>query len=164
MVHAIVREGVANRQEETDPNSEADQLLTRCVRPIVDITGSRVFFVDRDDRSVVGSAIDELLEKRLIDQFPISNMAPGMATRYDAFIVHYGLWLGWRHCLQAYGNYSLIEIPVVQLADVKKYTLDTSLIEKGFLTCSNCGDVFSVTSRPYKVAGLCPQCFKPVVS
>lgn len=162
MVNDAIREGVAVRLEETDPNSEADQLLSECVRPIVEATGSRLFLVDRDDRGVINGGIEELIEKRLIDQVPGAELAPEIATRYDAFLLHYGLWLGWRHPHQA-TNAGREEIPAIRQDNAMKFVAALSAIDRGLINCPHCGDVFNpMATRSYAVAGLCPQCFKQV--
>lgn len=162
MVHEVIREGGANLQEETDSSSEADQLLTRCIKGVVERTRSRIFLVDRDDRYAAHNAIEELIEKRLIDSYAKAQLDPDIRTKFDAFLVHYGLWLDWRPLDVTPENYEQGEIPNICASDSALYKVEMSEIDADIRTCPHCGDHFSSRARPFHMAGLCPNCYKNV--
>lgn len=159
MVHEIVRQGGANLQEETDSTSEADQMLTRCIKSIVEATGSRLFLVDKDDQVPIHSALEELIEKRLVDSYSRAEVPPNVRNQFDAYLVHYGLWLDWRPTPTALDP--MQEIPDLRKAASQKYKIKIDDIDTDTKTCPHCGDHFSATARSFQVAGLCPQCFSP---
>lgn len=162
MIHDVVREGGANLQEETDSTSEADQLLTRCIKGVVERTGSRLFLVDRDDRDAAHNAIEELVQKRLIDEYSRSELGPDIRTKYDAFLVHYGLWLDWRSQDILTDKHRVDELPAIAADDAKRFQIEIDQIDSDMRTCQHCGDHFSSQTRSFRVAGLCPNCFQGV--
>lgn len=159
IVHEAVRQGGANLQEETDSTSEADQLLTRCIRSVVEATGSRLFLVDRDDQVPIHSALEELVEKRLVDAYSRVEVAPNVRNQFDAYLVHYGLWLDWRPAPTVLDP--MPEFPDLRKETPQKYKIRIDDIDTDTKTCPHCGDHFSAKARSFQVAGLCPQCFNP---
>ncbi len=153
-------ESGANLQEETDASSQADQLLTRSIKSVVEKTGSRLFLVHRNDRYALNGAIEELIEKRIIDPYSRADVDPDIRTKYDAFVVRYGLWLDWRPVDMSQEEYEQRELPDVCANDAEWLRIHVGTVDSDTLKCPHCGGHFRSTARPYVIAGLCPNCYQ----
>jgi hypothetical protein len=156
-----IRDKSVGGQAEIEYHSEASQLLSPCIRDVVAQTNSRTFLMRRGDVQLRGSAVDELLEKRLIHEYPRSELPGDVRAAYSGYVLDYGIWLDWARTLQ-HDPSATDEIPRISHENAASYTIDTRPITgTDRLTCS-CGHVFEPSARSYQVRRLCPECFTPV--
>lgn len=166
---------------DTDYKSEAAQLLSERIKPVVTTTRSRVFLVPKASVASISNALDELFEKRLIHEYAKGALAGPVRERSYTYQVDYGVWLDWERALppdEASG-------PIAQIGRVvnrtphlldpgggeRAPTLETleeagahvinasSLGSAAFITCQSCNARFSKGERCYELRGLCPSCF-----
>ena len=163
VVRNRIRDKSVGGQAEIEYQSEASHLLSPCIREVVTRTGSRTFLMRRDDVYRRSQAVEELLEKRLIHDYPRSELPGEVRAGYTGYLLDYGTWLDWARALQADGAESTELIPRISLANADEYTIDASAIPATErVTCPHCGHVFEPSSRSYTVRGLCPECFASV--
>lgn len=139
-------------------NSEASQLLEEAKR-VVTTTGSRVFLVRRKDRELLQRVVDELLEKRLFHDYPRKNLSTEIRTRYDAYVVDYGLWLDWGRAFARPNPDEEVAIPA-SAGKATQFVIRAGAIDRTLLQCSSCEASFRPDSRSYRLKGLCPECFE----
>jgi len=159
---SLRKRSVLTRQSEFEYQSEADQLLTLCVRPIVEKLGTRQFLVRLSDMPILDSALEELLEKRLIHEVPVHLMLAHARASYRAFLLDYGLWLDWESTASRSSRADERALPsdVDQLAQC---AIDASRVRPDeIVACPHCNARFSVDARPYVVRGLCASCYEPI--
>ena len=161
-VQRCIRErSVSNKDDMVDYSSEADQLLSRCIKDVVTRTGSRLFLVRCEDTDCIRSALEELLEKRLVHEVPGSRCPAAIRDRYDAFSIDYGLWLDWRVLLVGHEDDDPrrtglgLENPAGNVIDV------SPVVSERLRKCPHCDSSFSLDARSYLVRELCPSCFLP---
>jgi hypothetical protein len=157
----IRERGVEKLRDAVPYQSEADQVLTNCIKRLVKRTDSRIFFVSINSFPSIQGAIEELIEKRLIHHLPVMNLADSMRDEYQGYVLDFGLWLDWSNW-NASKN-MLGEVPQFQdPGKVKGLVLDLSLLEnQNTKICLNCSSWFPKDARSYVVRGLCPSCFMP---
>ncbi|MDH3715213.1 MAG: ATP-binding protein [Gammaproteobacteria bacterium] len=160
-VHTI---SVEERQPTLEFHSEANQLLLTSVMPVVTATGSRLFVIKRTNRAAFANAFDELLEKRLVHEYPRAQLPAKVRTHFEAFLVSYGIWLDWQR------PFDRKELAVEKCFDTAKgfkgsllerLTIDVSLVNRSHITCARCHAQFPQNARSFVVRGLCPECFEP---
>lgn len=161
-VRVSIRETSVANQAELDYHSEASQLLQSCVKTTVVRTRSRLFAVTRADYFTLERALCELLEKRMIHEYPRSEFPGGLRNDYYAYLLDYGLWLDWQR-ERARERLSVEDfVPAIEEAqDLKAYLLKTTGIEQSTVACSQCDAVFPRTARPFVLQKLCPEWFRP---
>jgi hypothetical protein len=160
-----IRDKSVGGQAEIEYQSEASQLLSRCIREVITRTNARTFVIRRADVQRHGAALDELLEKRLIHEYPRSELPGDVRSAYNGYLLDYGTWLDWARTVQRDPSATDELLPRISTANIGKYTIDTAPIATSErLTCPHCGHVFEPSARSYQVRGLCPECFAPVVA
>ncbi|MEH0586822.1 hypothetical protein QA942_23130 [Streptomyces sp. B21-106] len=122
---------------------------------------SRIFYVRKEDAAQLSDSIEELLEARLIHDIPHADVPPRIRLAFDAYRIDYGLWLYW---VQGTGQTPRID-ESLQFSDdpetVWGQTLHASQADSAdLITCANCDAQFSRSERPYKIRGLCPNCYR----
>ena len=163
-VRQVLADKGVEGQREIEYQSEASQLLSPCIKDVVVATGTRLFLARRDDAMEVSSAIDELLEKRLIHEYPSRDFPVELREDYRAYLLDYGLWLDWERAVIGDVKASDEVLPRVTLTDVTNYVIDVGKISRdNLVTCNNCRAVFPAHCRPFKLRGLCPECYLPAV-
>ena len=138
------------------------------MKNIVTSTGSRAFLVQREDREILESAVEELLEKRLVHEYPRSKLPPDVRDEYDCYLVDYGLWLDWERAFVA-SDVEPAEAPLPaagldlleRRAALDTLTVKAATLDRSKLTCRSCHSVFAAEARSYQLKGLCPECFEP---
>ncbi len=157
----IHRLSVSDKQARIDFRSEANQLLHQAVKPVTAKTNGSYFLVANEDRAMFASAIDELLEKRLIHEFPQAELPPPVRDRYAGFRLSYGVWLDWEKSPPS-EDADLALPAFLNASDHRRYKIDTSSINRSFVRCPHCQSNFPSRARSYVVRKLCPECFVPV--
>jgi len=163
-----IREISLEEESDVGYHSEASQLLSHQVKNIVTSTGSRAFLVQREDREILESAVEELLEKRLVHEYPRSKLPPDVRDEYDCYLVDYGLWLDWERAFVA-SDVEPAEAPLPaagldlleRRAALDTLTVKAATLDRSKLTCRSCHSVFAAEARSYQLKGLCPECFEP---
>jgi hypothetical protein len=156
-----IRETSVSGEDEVEYQSEAGQLLSPCIRDVVAASGSRVFLVPRDKAACVGDAVDELLEKRLIHEFPRRELPPELRDQARGYMLDYDLWLDWTRAF-CRSDEDRDGIPALSEANAAEHTIDASKINQtDIVTCVHCHAAFPRSARSYNLRGLCPECFEP---
>ncbi len=163
-VQDVIRQRSVSGQDDIEYRSVTSQVIDPCIRSVAAMTQSRIFFIRREHVSQLEDAVDELLEKRLIHDYPREEL-PGFAREGSrAYLVDYGLWLDWERTrgIQASGDVEESALPADRsvFAD---WHIDPDPIEReDRVRCQHCGSVFTVEQAAYARKGLCPECFEPV--
>jgi len=164
-VMQIVRESSIEGQDEIEYESVANTLLTGAVKEVVTTTRSRFFAVIRDDFGRFEDALDELLEKRLIHEFPREDLPPETRDRFRGYLVDYGLWLDWERAVAtAAGVTEPAEeaLPDLSLNGMNAHVIDPSAVDTtSLIVCIECEALFPEHARSYQLEKLCPECFRP---
>ena len=151
-----IRETSVTGEDEVEYQSEAGQLLSPCVRDVVAATGSRVFLVPRESRACVGDAVDELLEKRLIHEYPRRELPPELRDHVRGYLLDYGLWLDWTRAFCRIDE-DHDGIPELSAANAAEHTIDASKINQtDIVTCRHCHAVFPRSARSFNLRALLP--------
>jgi hypothetical protein len=165
-VRGCVREvSVASKEDEIEYKSDADRVRVR-IMDVIGRTRSRVILIRRDDLVAHGAIVDELFEKRILHQFPSSQVPGFLRPRFDAFLIDYGQFLDWT---KAFGLDDASE-ERSQLHDIKAeheavpLVVDLAGLDEARLECAHCGSNFPKDAPSYVVKGLCPFCFEPLSS
>lgn len=78
--------------------------LFQCVKPAVMESGSELFLVPNELRTVkVGEALDELARKRLIADYPSHALPSDVREKYRGYVLSYGVYVDWARSIQ-YGQ------------------------------------------------------------
>ena len=163
IVRSRIREKSVGGQAEIEYQSEASQLLSPCIRSVVTRTSSRTFLMRREDVFRRGSAVEELLEKRLIHEYPRSELPGDVRAEFSGYLLDYGTWLDWARALRRDETVRREVVARITLENVAHFTVDTSEIPgTERVTCPHCGHVFEPSARSYEIRGLCPECFSVV--
>lgn len=163
-VRRVLADKGVEGQREIEYQSEASQLLSPCIKDVVVATRTRLFLAQRDDAMEVSSAIDELLEKRLIHEYPSREFPVDLRDDYRAYLLDYGLWLDWERAVIGDVKATDEVLPRLTPADATNYVIDIGKISRdNLVSCSNCMAVFPTHCRPFKLRGLCPECYLPAV-
>jgi hypothetical protein len=163
-VQDCIREAIVTDEEDVATQSEAGQLLSPCIRDVVAATGARVFLVPRAKAACVGDAVDQLLEKRLIHEYPRRELPPELRDQARGYLLDYGLWLDWTRafCRQEDDHDG---IPELSGANAAEHTIDASKINQtDIVTCVHCNTAFARSARSYNLRGLCPECYEPATA
>jgi hypothetical protein len=179
--HRCILEKSERAEDDTDYKSEAAQLLTERIKPVVTATRSRVFLVPKPSAGPISKALDELFEKRLIHEYPNVAIAGAVRERWYAYQVDYGVWLDWvralppeesagaigqigrvltraPHLLDPGGGERAPRLQTVE--DAGDHVIDqSSLGSNDLVTCQSCNSRFSRAERCFELRGLCPNCF-----
>ncbi len=161
-VQRCIRERSLEGQSDIEYHSEASQLLSHGIRETVLNTGSRLFLVDKAARDTVDRALSELLEKRIIHEYPRLEVPPAARHTHLAFLVDYGLWLDWkRDTSQLPGQADdPIYFPTNRSA-LNRHVIHLDGLDRRTATCMHCAAIFPRDARPYALRGLCPECYRP---
>jgi hypothetical protein len=129
-------------------------------------TGSRAFFVEHRHQEGLRNAIEELLEKRLIHEYPRAKLPPHVRESHEAYLVDYGLWLDWERGLRAVDverDEALVPLWTLDLdrKTIGSLTVGPLNLERSMLTCQSCHARFPRECRSFVLKGLCPECFEP---
>lgn len=144
---------------ETEYESEADQILNSAIKDRVVATGSRLFFVRRADRERLEAGLDELLEKRIVHEMLRTRVPDVVREKYDGYVIDHGLWLDWRNRSEDSRSIESYIPSVPEEAD--ELVINGDLVRTAHLArCGPCGAMFPKTARPYVVKRLCPVCFE----
>ncbi|MEA2131599.1 MAG: hypothetical protein QOJ85_4490, partial [Solirubrobacteraceae bacterium] len=151
-------------QDDIEYRSVTSQVIDPCIRNVAAATQSRIFFVRREHIAQLDDALDELLEKRLIHDYPREDLPAFAREASRAYLVDYGLWLDWERTrgIPAGPDVDESALPAnkTELAD---WHVDPSPIEReDRVRCPHCGSVFTLEQPAYARKGLCPECFEPV--
>jgi hypothetical protein len=161
-VQRCIRERSLEGQSDIDYHSEASQLLSQGIRETVLNTGSRFFLVDKAARDTVDPALSELLEKRIIHEYPRLEVPDRVRHTHLAFLVDYGLWLDWKR-----DTSRLLETPddpivfPTNRSALTRHVIHLGGLDRRTATCVHCAAVFPRDARPYAIRGLCPECYRP---
>ena len=158
----ILVESISLKPSDIDYKSEADQLLYRCTRNVVKATGGRLFLITHEEHDELENAVDDLLEKRVIHEYPSTRLTEAIRSKYRAYLVQYGLWLDWQNMVSDSDALSkeIFDIPQITDKTSNNFSIDIGLIERENLVCKNCNASFSKAARSFVVRGLCPTCFQ----
>lgn len=164
-VMQIVRESSIEGQDEIEYESVANTLLSGAVKEIATSTRSRFFAIVRDDYARFEDALDELLEKRLIHEFPREELPSEVRDRFRGYLVDYGLWLDWERAVAtAAGLTEGAEEapPDLSLKGLDAHVIDPSGVDTtSLIVCEQCEALFPEQARSYQMEKLCPECFRP---
>lgn len=156
----IYKISITDKQKSIEFRSEASQLLIYCIKPVVTTSGSRYFLMLREDHDALESAVDELLEKRLVHEFPRADLPANIRDKFEGFKLSYGVWLDWQRNLELEANgdhfHELLDRGHHQLL-----CIDTSKVNRSYMECAHCQAHFPVNVKAYQVRRLCPECFLP---
>lgn len=158
----IVEQSVIGKQEDINYRSPAQHLLMACIRPIIERTNSRLFAIARSDIGHVHEALDELLEKRLISEWPIQFIDPVVRPDYDIYSLDYGVCLDWQRAL--FESPKQIGVPKLSKRTISLYTLKVGAMKGLFENCDKCDHEFVKTAPAFAKKGLCPACFEVVAA
>jgi hypothetical protein len=163
-VQDVIRQRSVAGQDDIEYRSVTSQVIDPCIRNVAAATQSRIFFVRREHAAQLDDALDELLEKRLIHDYPREDLPAFAREGSRAYLVDYGLWLDWERTrgIPAGPDVDESALPAnkMELAD---WHVDPSPIEReDRVRCPHCGSVFTLEQPAYARKGLCPECFEPV--
>lgn len=164
-IHDIAAEKVvANRLQEVEFESLADQLLQKGIAPCVQRTGSRMFLVERGAGDAMHNALDELLEKRLIHPCPVDMLSTTVASSHRAFLLGHAFWVGWaRRDAETVRDAEQSDVwQAVTEGNVGAFTITPDILDTQRIHCRECGNVFAPEAKSYVLKRLCPSCFEPI--
>ncbi|HEX3238730.1 MAG TPA: hypothetical protein VHR18_01180 [Solirubrobacterales bacterium] len=162
-IQDVIRQRSVSGLEDIEYRSITSQMMDPCMKAVVTKTGSRIFFVSKNDHPKVADALDELLEKRIIHDYPREEL-PGFAReRNRAYLMDYGVWLDWERTRAG-------DVPPgpenglpQDWVEVEEWQVDLDQIDHEHeLTCPHCGHAFTPDEPSYALKRLCPECFEPV--
>jgi hypothetical protein len=161
-VQLCLRERSVNGQSDIEYHSEASQLLSCCIQQTVLDTGSRLFLIDRAARDTLDRALSELLEKRIIHEYPRLDVPATVRPTHEAYLLDYGLWLDWKRDSTRLPTTldDLIVFPMNRRA-LDRHVVSLAGLDRHTATCTHCDAVFPREARSYVVRGLCPECYRP---
>jgi hypothetical protein len=162
-IQDVIRQRSIMGQDDIEFRSVTSQLVDPCIRAVVGRTRSRIFFVSREHYVSIQDALEELLEKRLIHDYPTEGMPAFARQGHRAYLVDYGLWLDWdRTRIGDEVTHEESSLPANE-GEFSDWQVDPSSIEReDRLTCPHCGNVFTVDEAAYVRKRLCPLCFEKV--
>ena len=104
----------------------------------------------------------ELLEKRVIHEYPRLEIPAAARHLYEAYLLDYGLWLDWKHDSSRTSRtpHDPIVFPANSQA-LDRHVLRLRGLDRRTATCVQCDAVFPREARSYVVRGLCPECYRP---
>jgi hypothetical protein len=161
-VQRCIRQRSLDGQYDIEYHSEASQLLSQGIRETVLNAGSRLFLIDKAMKEGLDRALTELLEKRLIHEYPRLDIPSRIRSTHLAFLVDYGLWLDWKR--DSPGHVEKRNSSTFPSVDGKLERHIVRLERLGgstTTTCVHCDAVFPRDARSYTLRGLCPECFRP---
>jgi len=159
-VQRCIRERSLDGQYDIEYHSEASQLLSEGIRGTVLNAGSRLFLIEKPAKDTLDRALTELLEKRMIHEYPRHEMPSRARSTHLAFLVDYGLWLDWkRDSLQRAGTRNSSTFPSTD-EQFELHVVRLKGLGGRTTSCAHCAAVFPRDSRPYTLRGLCPECFR----
>lgn len=160
-VQRCIRERSLDGQYDIEYHSEASQLLSQGIREAVLNTGSRLFLVDRAAKDGFDRALTELLEKRIIHEYPRLEVPSRIRSTHLAFVVDYGLWLDWkRDSSRPAETRNSLTFPNSR-EGLDRHVIRLESLGGRTTTCIHCAAVFPRDARSYTLRGLCPECFRP---
>ena len=157
-VRNVLMETSVASSYDIDYQSPANDLLESLVRRSKSFT-SRKFLVRHIDRTDLQAAIDELLEKRLIHELPRRELGPQLRAQYDGYLVDYGLWLdlaGYRQRVEVADSSSE---PTLSVDSADQFVIRPPSTSVPVIICRHCKARFRQDDRPYRLRGLCPECY-----
>jgi hypothetical protein len=160
-VQRCIRERSLDGQYDIEYHSEASQLLSQGIRETVLNAGSRLFLAEKPLNDTLNRALTELLEKRMIHEYPRHDIPSRVRSTHVAFLVDYGLWLDWKRDSPRRGetrNSSAFPDTVERL---ELHVIRAKGLGGRTTTCGHCAAVFPRDARSYTLRGLCPECFRP---
>jgi hypothetical protein len=161
-VQLSLRERSVNGQSDIEYHSEASQLLSPCIRETVLGTGSRLFLVERTTRETLDRALSELLEKRIIHEYPRLETPAAVRHTHEAYLLDYGLWLDWKHdsARRPTSREDSVVFPSTQHV-LEKHIIQLNGFDQHTVNCAHCDAAFPREARSYAIRGLCPECYRP---
>ena len=161
-VQLCLRERSLEGQSDIEYHSEASQLLSPCIRETVLRTGNRLFLVDKTAKETLDRALAELLEKRIIHEYPRLDVPAAVRHAYAAYLLDYGLWLDWeRESDRGTGRPEDSTVFPPNRQDRDKHVIRLNGLDRRTATCAHCDAVFPREARPYVMRRLCPECYRP---
>jgi hypothetical protein len=162
-IQDVIRQRSVSGLEDIEYRSITSQMMDPCMKAVVTKTGSRIFFVSKSDHPKVADALDELLEKRVIHDYPREELPDFARERNRAYLMDYGVWLDWERTRAG----DLPPGPENGLphdwVEVERWQVDLEQIDHEHeLTCPHCGHAFTPDEPSYALKRLCPECFEPV--
>ena len=161
-IQDVIRQRSVSGLDDIEYRSITSQLMDPCMKSVVTRTGSRIFFVSREDHAKVADALDELLEKRIVHDYPREEL-PGFAREQSrAYLIDYGVWLDWERTRAG-------DVPPgpenglpSDWPEVERWQVDLDQLDHEHeLTCPHCGHAFTPDEPSYALKRLCPECFEP---
>jgi hypothetical protein len=161
-VQLCLRERSLEGQCDIEYHSEASQLLSPCIRETVLRTGARLFLVDKTAKETLDRALAELLEKRIIHEYPRLDVPAAVRHAYAAYLLDYGLWLDWkRESDRGTGRPEDSAVFPPSRQALEKHVIRLNGLDRRTATCAHCDAVFPREARPYVMRRLCPECYRP---
>jgi hypothetical protein len=160
-VQRCIRERSLDGQYDIEYHSEASQLLSQGIRETVLHAGSRLFLVDKAMKDGLDRVLVELLEKRMIHEYPRLDIPSRIRSTHLAFLVDYGLWLDWKRDSSRPGEARNSSDFPGSAEELERHVIRLKGVGGKTTTCKHCDAVFPRDARSYTLRGLCPECFRP---
>lgn len=141
--------------------TQAHQLMTSAIRPVVRGSGRREFLARREDIARLKRGFEELFEKRLIHEISESHLPHDARDGHEGFRLDYGVLLDWLDL--TYDEAQPGRGRRQTIVDDSRWSslvinVDKVRIER--LECPFCYTEFSPEEHAFRARGLCPNCFE----
>jgi hypothetical protein len=151
----------AERGREVGYQTQAYQLLSSAIRPVVVRSGRREFLVRKPSARDLSRGFDELFEKRLLHELLTGDLPQEALDGFVGYRLDYGVFMDWLDLKgpESHPNQGRREGLRNEL-DWTALIIDTSGVEVARLECPNCLTEFSPEEPAFRARGLCPGCFE----
>ena len=128
-VREVVLDHTASTAADIKYESDAGRLLTLCIKELVTHNGSRWFFLRKEQNDRLRPAIDDLLEKHLIHEWPVKDAPASVRERLVPYRLGYGLWQDWERAVERVSGGEVEDPQAPTISDdiiAEKHTVDAS--------------------------------------
>ena len=140
--------------------TQAHQLMTTAIRPVVTASGRREFLARREDADRLRRGFEELFEKRLIHELPDKHLPQDARDTHQGFRLDYGVMLDWLDLSYDATQPVRGRREVIDGAEWPSLVIDVHQVEIDHLECPYCKTEFSPEEHSFRARGLCPNCFE----
>jgi hypothetical protein len=140
--------------------TQAHQLMTSAIRPVVTASGRREFLAQRTDADRLKRGFEELFEKRLIHEIPDGQLPSDARDTHQGFRLDYGVMLDWLDLGFDAAQPIRGRRETIEKAHWTALVIDVSSVELDHLECPFCKTEFSPEEHAFRARGLCPNCFE----
>jgi len=156
LVRQIIRDRSVENTSDLALTSGSRRLLRGPVREVMERTGIRSFIVATDDAELLNPWLEELVDRKVLNERQPEDMFPAVRDVGSAFELSYGQMLDWDREFKDAGE--LDWKPTAEA--ISASTLDASSFNQSKQKCPKCQGHFSSSHALVTAHQICPLCYE----